>query len=148
VAKQPPKPTASELDILRVLWDRGPSTVREVQDVLAETKAHRAFGARCAPFKRNMGYTTVLKLLQIMTAKGMVKRDEDARAHIYQARQPAGKTKRQLVGDLLERAFSGSASDLMLHALSGSKTSRQEIEEIRRMLNEYESKAEDERKSQ
>jgi BlaI family transcriptional regulator, penicillinase repressor len=133
VPRHPPKPTASELDILRVLWDRGPSTVREVHDVLAETK--------------NMGYTTVLKLLQIMTAKGMVKRDEEARAHVYQARQPADKTKRQLVGDLLQRAFSGSASDLMLHALSGSKTSPEEIEEIRRMLKEYERKAEYERKS-
>lgn len=96
---------------------------------------------------KNMGYTTVLKLLQIMTAKGMVKRDEEARAHVYQARQPADKTKRQLVGDLLQRAFSGSASDLMLHALSGSKTSPEEIEEIRRMLKEYERKAEYERKS-
>lgn len=122
--KASPKPTASELDILRVLWQRGPSTVREVHDVLAETK--------------DMGYTTVLKLLQIMTAKGMVKRDEGARAHVYEARQPAESTKRQLVGDLLQRAFSGSASDLMLHALSGRKTSREEIEEIRRMLDEYE----------
>ncbi|HTU47412.1 MAG TPA: BlaI/MecI/CopY family transcriptional regulator [Bryobacteraceae bacterium] len=124
---QPPKPTSAELEILRVLWLRGPSTVREVHDVLAESK--------------NMGYTTVLKLLQIMTAKGMVKRDEDSRAHIYEARQPADKTKRQLVADLLQRAFSGSASDLMLHALSGAKTSRKEIEEIRRMLDEYERKA-------
>lgn len=124
MAPQPPKPTSSELDILRVLWNRGPSTVREVHDVLAES--------------RNMGYTTVLKLLQIMTVKGMVKRDEGARAHVYQARQPAGSTKRQLVGDLLQRAFSGSASDLMLHALSGKKTSREEIEQIRRMLDEYE----------
>lgn len=88
-----------------------------------------------------MGYTTALKLLQIMTAKGMVKRDEEARAHVYQARQPADKTKRQLVGDLLQRAFSGSASDLMLHALAGTKTSRKEIEEIRRMLDEYERNA-------
>jgi len=110
-----------------VLWLRGPSTVREVHHVLAESK--------------NMGYTTVLKLLQIMTAKGMVKRDEDSRAHIYEARQPADKTKRQLVADLLQRAFSGSASDLMLHALSGAKTSRKEIEEIRHMLDEYERKA-------
>ena len=124
MAQKSPKPTASELDILRVLWDRGPATVREVHDVLAES--------------RDMGYTTVLKLLQIMTVKGMVKRDEGARAHVYEARQPAGNTKRQLVGDLLQRAFSGSASDLMLHALSGKKTSRQEIEEIRRMLDEYE----------
>lgn len=121
---QPPKPTATELDILGVLWDRGPATVREVHEVLAKSK--------------DMGYTTVLKLLQIMTAKGMVKRDENARAHIYEARQPAENTKRQLVGDLLQRAFSGSASQLMLHALSGKKTSHAEIEEIRRMLDAYE----------
>lgn len=122
--KQPRRPTSTELDILRVLWDRGPSTVREVYEVLARTKA--------------IGYTTVLKLLQIMTVKGTVVRNEDARAHVYEARQPAENTKRQLVGDLLQRAFSGSASDLMLHALAGKKTSRKEIEEIRRMLDEYE----------
>ena len=122
-----PKPTPGELEILRVLWARGPSTVRDVHEALAKSK--------------DMGYTTVLKLLQIMTAKGMVKRDEGARAHVYEARQPAEKTKRQLVGDLLQRAFSGSASDLMLHALSSKKTSREEIEEIRRMLDEYEGTA-------
>ena len=119
-----PKPTATELDILRVLWERGPSTVREVHEVLARSKS--------------TGYTTVLKLLQIMTAKGMVLRNEDARAHVYEARQPAASTKRQLVADLLQRAFSGSASDLMLHALNDKKPSRQELEEIRRMLDEYE----------
>ncbi len=124
--KRPPKPTATELDILRVLWDRGPSTVREVHEVLARARA--------------MGYTTVLKLLQIMTAKGMVVRNEEARAHIYEARQPAGNTKQQLVGDLMQRAFAGSASDLMLHALSGKKASHGEIEEIRRLLDEYEEK--------
>jgi BlaI family transcriptional regulator, penicillinase repressor len=122
-----PKPTAGELEILRVLWERGPSTVREIHEVMAETK--------------DMGYTTVLKLLQIMTAKGMVKRDEGSRAHVYEARQPAENTKRQLVGDLLQRAFAGSASEMMLHALSGRKTSRQEIEEIRRMLDQYEGTA-------
>ncbi len=125
--KDPPKPTSTELDILRVLWQRGPSTVREVHEVLGRLKP--------------TGYTTVLKLLQIMTAKGSVIRNEDARAHVYEARQPAENTKRQLVGDLLQRAFSGSASELMLHALSGRKTSHQEIEEIRRMLDEYEEKA-------
>jgi predicted transcriptional regulator len=121
---QPPKPTSTELEILRVLWERGPSTVREVHDVLSRTKP--------------TGYTTVLKLLQIMTAKGSVTRNEDARAHVYAARQPEENTKRQLVGDLLQRAFSGSASQLMMHALAGKKTSAEEIEEIRRMLDEYE----------
>jgi BlaI family transcriptional regulator, penicillinase repressor len=122
-----PKPTAGELEILRVLWERGPSTVREVHDVLAETK--------------QMGYTTVLKLLQIMTAKGLVTRSEESRAHVYEARQPAERTKRQLVGDLLQKVFAGSASQLMMHALSGRKTSHDDIEEIRRLLDEYEGSA-------
>jgi BlaI family transcriptional regulator, penicillinase repressor len=122
---QPPKPTSTELEILRVLWERGPSTVREVHDTLARTKP--------------TGYTTVLKLLQIMTTKGMVIRDEEARAHVYQA-LPAENTKRQLVSDLLQRAFSGSASELMMHALAGNKASATEIDEIRRMLDDYESR--------
>jgi BlaI family penicillinase repressor len=121
-----PKPTVMELAILRVLWDRGPSTVREVCDVLDSQKS--------------TGYTTVLKLLQIMTVKGMVVRNEEARAHVYVARQPAESTKRQLVSDLVQRAFAGSASQLMMHALSGKKTSRDEIEEIRRLLDEHERK--------
>ena len=121
-----PKPAVMELAILRVLWERGPSTVREVCDVLDSQKS--------------TGYTTVLKLLQIMTVKGMVVRNEEARAHVYVARQPAESTKRQLVSDLVQRAFAGSASQLMMHALSGKKTSRDEIEEIRRMLDEHERK--------
>ena len=118
------KPTASELEILRVLWARGPSTVREVHEALSE--------------KKDLGYTTVLKLLQIMTAKGTVRRDEGQRAHVYEACQPATETKRQLVGDVLQRVFEGSASELMIHALEGRRTSRKELEELRRMLDEYE----------
>ena len=118
------KPTASELEILRVLWVRGPSTVREVHEALSE--------------KKDLGYTTVLKLLQIMTAKGTVRRDEGQRAHVYEACQPATETKRQLVGDVLQRVFEGSASELMIHALEGRRTSRKELEELRRMLDEYE----------
>ena len=118
------KPTASELEILRVLWARGPSTVREVHDALRE--------------KKDLGYTTVLKLLQIMTSKGTVRRDEGRRAHVYEACQPATETKRQLVGDVLERVFEGSASELMIHALEGRRTSRKELEELRRLLDEYE----------
>jgi predicted transcriptional regulator len=118
------KPTASELEILRVLWARGPSTVREVHQALSE--------------KKSLGYTTVLKLLQIMTAKGTVRRDEDHRAHVYQACQPATETKRQLVGDVLQRVFEGSASELMIHALEGRRTSKKELEELRRLLDEYE----------
>jgi len=118
------KPTASELEILRVLWERGPSTVREVHEILNE--------------KKPTGYTTVLKLLQIMTDKGSVRRDETNRAHVYEAGLPAEKTKRQLAGDVLQRVFEGSASQLMMHALAGHKTSREEIDELRRLLDDYE----------
>ena len=121
--KSPPKPTASELEILHVLWSRGPSTVREVLDALSE--------------KKSMGYTGVLKLLQIMTAKGMVRRDESQRAHVYEACRPAEQTKRQLARDMLQRVFEGSASQLMMHALSGHKTSPGEIKELRRILDTY-----------
>jgi BlaI family penicillinase repressor len=120
---QPQKPTASELEILHVLWSRGPSTVREVLDSLNE--------------KKDMGYTGVLKLLQIMTAKGSVRRDESQRAHVYEAFRPAEQTKRQLATDMLQRVFEGSASQLMMHALAGQKTSRAEIDEIRRILDAY-----------
>jgi len=122
----PQKPTASELEILQVLWTRGPSTVRDVHDSLKEQKT--------------LGYTTVLKLLQIMTAKGLVRRNETERAHVYVAGVPAAQTKRQLAGDVLQRVFEGSASELMMHALAGHKGSKAEVEELRRLLNEYERK--------
>jgi BlaI family transcriptional regulator, penicillinase repressor len=122
----PQKPTASELDILHVLWDRGASTVRDVHDALSE--------------KREIGYTTVLKLMQIMTAKGLVRRNEEQRAHVYEACLPAEKTKRQLAADTLDRVFDGSASQLMLHALAGHRSSKQEIAELRRLLDDYERK--------
>ena len=118
------KPTPNELEILRVLWERGPSTVREVHETLSAA--------------REVGYTTVLKVMQIMTVKGMVRRNEESRAHVYQACQPAEKTKQQLVSDLLHRAFAGSATQLMMHALAGKKSPEREIEEIRRMLDQYE----------
>lgn len=122
----PHKPTASELDILHVLWDRGPSTVRDVHAALSE--------------KKDLGYTTVLKLMQIMTVKGLVRRNEEQRAHVYEACLPAEKTKRQLAADTLERVFEGSASQLMLHALAGHRSSKQEIAELRRLLDDYERK--------
>jgi BlaI family transcriptional regulator, penicillinase repressor len=123
--KSPLKPTASELEILHVLWSRGPSTVREVHAALSE--------------KRSLGYTSVLKLLQIMTAKGTVRRrDETQRAHVYEACMPAEETKRQFAGDVLQRVFEGSASQLMMHALAGRRASREEIDELRRLLDEYE----------
>jgi len=120
------KPTSSELEILHILWERGPSTVREV---------HEALHA-----KRPIGYTSVLKLMQIMTAKGTVRRNEEQRAHVYEAVQPEEKTKRDLALDVLQRVFDGSASALMMHALAGRKASKEEIEEMRRLLNEHERK--------
>jgi BlaI family transcriptional regulator, penicillinase repressor len=120
---QPQKPTASELEILHVLWSRGPSTVREVLDSLNR--------------KKDMGYTGVLKLLQIMTAKGTVRRDETRRAHVYEACRPAEQTKRQLATDMLQRVFEGSASQLMMHALAGHRASPGEIEELHRVLDVY-----------
>ena len=121
-----PKPTASELQILHVLWERGPSTVREVHQALND--------------KRPIGYTSVLKLMQIMTAKGTLRRNEEQRAHVYEAVQPAEKTKRQLALDVLQRVFDGSASQLMLHALADRKASKEEVDELRRLLNDYERK--------
>jgi len=120
----PQKPTAAELQILQVLWERGPSTVREVHEALKEEK--------------DLGYTTVLKLMQIMTSKGLVRRNEDQRAHVYEAQQPAEKTKRQFAADMLERVFDGSARELMLHALAAQRSTRQEIEELRSLLDEHE----------
>jgi len=119
-----PRPTDGELEILRVLWERGASTVRQVHDTLEA--------------RRPAGYTTVLKLLQIMTEKGLVRRDESERAHVYEARVPREETERQLVGDLLEKAFSGSASALVMRALSSKKTSPEELARIRRLLDEME----------
>jgi len=115
-----PRPTDAELAILGVLWTRGPSTVRQVQDVLNE--------------QRSTGYTTVLKLLQIMTEKGLVARDESERSHVYRARWTQQETQRQLVDDLLERAFGGSAMSLVMQALAGGRATPDELAEIRRLL--------------
>jgi len=106
--------------ILRVLWDRGPSTVREVMEVLEKN--------------RPTGYTTVLKLLQIMASKGLVERDESERSHIYCAAFTEKQTQKQLVRDLLDRAFRGSAAKLVMRALETKKASRQELREIRQLL--------------
>src|SRR5215212_6165385 len=109
-----PRPTDTELEILRALWQRGPSTVREVQETLGESRA--------------TGYTTVLKMLQIMTEKGLVRRDERQRAHVYEARLAQEQTQQQLIGDLLERAFDGSATNLVMQALATQKkTSAEEL---------------------
>ena len=117
-----PRPTDGELSVLRVLWSRGPSTVRQVQEVLGP----------------QTGYTTVLKFMQIMTEKGLLSRDESQRTHVYVAARPEETTQRQLIGDLLERAFQGSAAKLVMQALSSKRASRQELAEIRRLLDEIE----------
>ena len=119
-----PRPTDGELEILRILWERGESTVREVHEVLDA--------------RHPTGYTTVLKLLQIMMEKGLVRRDASERAHVYRAGLPREDTERQLVGDLLERAFAGSASSLVMRALSWKRTSPEELARIRRHLDEIE----------
>jgi len=117
-----PRPTDAELALLRVLWTRGPSTVRQVHAVVSA--------------ERPTGYTTVLKVLQIMTEKGLVERDERARTHVYRAALTAGETQRQLVGDLVDRAFGGSAAALVLQALAARRASPEEMAEIRRLLDE------------
>lgn len=121
---QPPRPTDAELAILRVLWDRGPSTVRDVQVVLEQA--------------RPTGYTTALKLLQIMTDKGLVRRDASERTHVYETRLTEQQTQQQLVGDLLERAFEGSAAKLVMQALATQPASAEELAEIRRLLDRRE----------
>jgi predicted transcriptional regulator len=112
------KPTDAELAILNVLWERGPSTVRQVAEVLG----------------REAGYTTVLKLMQIMTEKGLVTRDEASRTHVYAAAYSEGQTQRQLVSDLLERAFGGSAAKLVFQALATNRATPEELAEIRKLL--------------
>jgi len=118
-----PRPTDAELEILRVLWQRGASTVRDVFEALSKTKP--------------IGYTTVLKFLQIMADKGLVRRDEEQRAHVYSAMVPQVETQRQMVRDLLRRAFDDSASQLVMQALASKKTSPEELAEIRRLLAAY-----------
>lgn len=119
--RQPPlpRPTDGELAILRVLWARGPSTVRQVHDVLSR--------------ERPTAYTTALKLLQIMTEKGLVRRDDRDRTHVYEARLTEEQTQRQLVRDLVDRAFGGSAARLVVQALSG-RASAEELGEIRKLI--------------
>jgi predicted transcriptional regulator len=119
-----PAPTDGELAILRVLWECGPSTVRQVHERMGRTTA----------------YTTALKLLQIMAEKGLVKRDVRERTHVYIAAQPAEATQRQIVKELMEKAFAGSAADLVLQALSAKRASAEELAEIRRTIEAFEKK--------
>ena len=115
------KPTDAELAILRVLWARGRSTVREVAGVMG----------------REGAYTTVLKVLQIMTDKGLVRRDESARTHVYEATSSAEETQQQLVTDLVDKVFDGSAAKLVLQALASRKTSAAELAEIRSLIDKH-----------
>jgi predicted transcriptional regulator len=116
-----PRPTDSELAILRVLWERGPSTVREVHEALTDS-----------------GYTTVLKMLQIMTDKGLVVRDESERAHVYASSISEQRTQRQLLADLMDRAFGGSPTKLVMQALSGRKANAADLSAIRELLDTLE----------
>jgi BlaI family penicillinase repressor len=118
-----PRPTDAELEILTVLWSRGASTVREIHEMILKRKPTQ--------------YTTVLKLLQIMSEKGLVRRDEEQRAHVYEAAVPRDLTRKQLAGDLLQRAFDGSAARLLQGALSARKASKAELAEIRKLIDEY-----------
>jgi BlaI family transcriptional regulator, penicillinase repressor len=117
---QPPKPTEAELSILRVIWSEGPSTVRTVRDVL-----HRS---------RPTKYTTVLKFLQIMMVKGLVRREDAGRTHIYHATLSESRTQRQLLRDLLDRAFGGSGSELVMQALATTRASAAELREVELLL--------------
>lgn len=123
MTRETPKPTNAELEILAVLWSIGPATVREVHDVIRR--------------RRRAQYSTILKFMQIMAEKGLVRRDEKQRAHVYEATRTREWTQRQLAGDLMERAFSGSAKALLVGALSAKKATKSELAEIRRLLDEY-----------
>jgi predicted transcriptional regulator len=119
-----PKPTDAELSILRVLWNRGPSTVRQVQDELSKNK--------------KTGYTTVLKFMQIMVDKGLLRRDDSPYAHIYEARVPREQTQRSIVADIVDRVFEGSMSRLVMQALEAKHATSEELAEIRKVLKKYE----------
>jgi predicted transcriptional regulator len=124
INQPPPRPTDAELEILNVLYSRGPSTVREVHEELNKT--------------RPLVYTTVLKMMQIMADKGLLRRDETARAHLYEASLTQDQIQRSLVADLMQRAFEGSASKLVMQALSGKKASAKELAEIKQLLKDLE----------
>jgi predicted transcriptional regulator len=123
VTSSVPRPTDAELAILRVLWERGPSTVRQVHDATSA--------------RRPTGYTTTLKLLQIMADKRLVERDERDRSHVYSARVSEAQAQRQLTEDLLDRAFGGSAMKLVMQALSSRRASAEELAEIRKLIDSH-----------
>jgi predicted transcriptional regulator len=117
-----PTPSNAELEILRLLWERGPQTVRDVFAVVRR--------------RRRVGYTTVLKTLQVMQEKGLVSRDESARSHVYEASVPETTVKKRLVGDLIDRLFDGSTASLVVQALSSRRASRDELSKIREFLDD------------
>ena len=123
MAASPPRPTDAELEILTVLWSLGPATVRAVYNVISR--------------RRSVQYSTVLKFMQIMVEKGLVRRDQKQRAHVYEASRSRERTRQQLAEDLLQRAFSGSAKALLMGALSARKTTKEELAEMRKLLDEY-----------
>lgn len=118
------KPTEAELEILRILWSKGPSSVRNVNSVINESK--------------EAGYTTTLKIMQIMAQKGLVKRDESSRTHIYEALVKKNQVQSAMLDKLLDSAFGGSASQLVLNALGRGKTSQQELDEIKSLIKKLE----------
>lgn len=123
-----PRPTETELEILRVLWTRGPSTVRQVYNVFSRER------------ETDVSYSTALKMLQVMTQKGLVERDESERPQIYRTTLAQEKTQRQLLDDLLERAFGGSKRQLVMHALANEESSDEDLARIERLLDEFEEK--------
>ena len=123
-----PQPTRAELEILRVLWDRGPLSVRAVQRVLGES--------------RDAGYTSVLKTLQIMTDKGLVDRDDAVRPQIYRARYSQDRTQKQMLSDLIQRAYGGSVKALVLHAVGTRRPSARDLDAIERLLDKFEGEQE------
>ena len=118
--RQLPRPTEGELELLSILWEHGPSTVRDLHEEISS--------------RRPIGYTSVLKLLQIMTEKGLVEREESARAHVYRPAGTQQETQNQLLRDMSERLFSGSAAQLALHALALEPVSERELEQLRTLI--------------
>jgi BlaI family transcriptional regulator, penicillinase repressor len=121
-----PKPTEGELELLRVLWAKGSATVRELYEAVSQERA--------------LGYTTVLKLLQIMTEKGLVQREEASRAHVYRPTASQEETQSQLLRDLSQRLFSGSATQLAMHALTMEPATNEELKEIRKLIDRKQEK--------
>lgn len=126
--KNLPRPTETELEILRVLWQHGPNTVRDVHNILNRER------------ETEVGYSTTLKMFQVMTQKGLIERDETVRPQIYSTRVPQEQTQKQLVKDLLNRAFGGSVRQMVMQALSEREASDEELEQLEQLLDKFEEK--------